>query len=285
MMRFLSIVLVLLALVRPASAQTFYSAEEFGVTAGGTQYFGDLNDNYGFKYVRPAVGGFFRYHITPYISARASVLYTHVGYDDKFNSNLFQRQRNLSFRSDILEGSVQAEFNFFRYATGELGNRFTPYLTGGVGVFYYNPYTELNGRRYDLRPLGTEGQNVGYTDRRYNSVSVCFPIGMGVKYWLRPGVNLGFEIADRLTLTDYLDDVSKTYVGIDNFPTDPLNPNPSFILQDRSIENGGEALGRPGKQRGNDQTKDQYLTFVFHLSFQLKVYRCPSYLKEGYYMY
>ncbi len=284
MPRFVLAVL-LLATATAARAQTFYSGREYGVIAGGSQYFGDLNDHYGFKFIRPAAGAFARFHLTPYIALRTSLLYTEVGYDDRLNSNAFQQQRNLSFRSDVLEASVQAEFNFFRFATGELGNRFTPYLTGGVGGFYYNPYTDLDGRRYNLRPLGTEGQNAGYDDRRYSSLAVCFPIGAGIKYWIRPGVNLGFEIADRLTLTDYLDDVSTTYVGADRFPTDPLSPNPAFLLQDRSPEVSGTALGRAGKQRGNEQTKDQYLVFAFTLSFQLKVYKCPTYLKEGYYMY
>jgi len=270
-----------------ARAQTFYSGYEWGVSLGGSQYFGDLNDDYGFRYVRPAGGIFGRYHMNPYIGIRGSLSATRVGYADKFSSNPYNKKRNLDFRSDILEAAVMAEFNFFRFSTGELGSRFTPYLTGGVGAFYYNPYSIYNGRRYNLRTIGTEGQRAGYDDRKYSSFSVCFPIGVGVKYWVRPGMNLGFEIADRLTLTDYLDDVSTTYVGADKFPNDdPLNPNPGYYLQDRSIGDGsGDPLGRTGKQRGNSTTRDQYLYFVINFSIQLKVYKCPSYMKEGYYLY
>lgn len=261
------------------SAQTFYSASEYGISAGGAQYFGDLNDKYGFKFVRPAGGVFARLHLNPYISARATLSYAMVGYDDKFSDNPFNKKRNLSFRSDIFEFSVQSEFNFVRFATGEQDHRFTPYLTGGIGVFYYNPYTTLDGKRYYLRPLGTEGQNIeGYESRKYSRFSMCFPVGVGVKWWLRPGLNLGFEIADRLTLTDYLDDVSQTYVGEDKFPTDPLAPNPAYYLQDRSAEVGGDKLGRAGKQRGNSSSKDQYMYFIFNLSIQLKVYKCPTYM-------
>jgi len=270
-----------LLLSTAAHAQTFYSGREYGVTGGGAQYFGDLNDHYGFEYVRPYVGVFARFHLTPYVAIRTTLGATHLGYFDRYNSNEYQRQRNLNFQSDVVEGVVQAEFNFFRFATGDFATRFTPYLTGGVGAFYYNPYTFLDGRRYNLREIGTEGQNAGFEDRRYNSVAVCFPVGAGFKTWLRPGVNLGIEVADRLTLTDYLDDVSTTYVGAERFPNPPGAPNPAFQLQDRSPEVVGTPLGRPGKQRGNSQTRDQYLVFQVNLSFQLTTYRCPNYLRDG----
>ncbi|MBS1776056.1 MAG: outer membrane beta-barrel protein [Bacteroidetes bacterium] len=265
-----------------AFSQNYFGGSEYGISIGGSQYFGDLNDNYGFRFIRPALGGFARLHLNPYIALKGGINYTRVGYDDKYSSNVYNQKRNLNFQSDVFEAVVQAEFNFFRFTTGEVGNRWTPYLTGGIGAFYYNPFTEFNGRRYYLRPLGTEGQNAGYSDRKYNKIAMCFPIGVGFKYWLRPGLNFGFEIADRLTTTDYLDDVSTTYVGSNNFPNDPQNPNPAYYLQDRSLQsNPNDPLGRPGKQRGNSGTKDQYLMFIFNLSFQLKVYKCPAYMNRG----
>ncbi len=282
MLRKIACLFAFLLVVQQGIGQNFYSTSEYGVSLGASQYFGDLNDNYGINTITPAIGGFVRYHLNPYISLKGVANLTRVGYDDKFSGNDYNKRRNLNFKSNILEACVQAEFNFFRFFTGEHGNRWTPYLTGGVGVFYYNPYTELNGRNYDLRPLGTEGQNAGFSDRKYGKFSMCFPIGVGVKYWLTPGINLGVELADRLTLTDYIDDVSNTYVGADLFPTDPQNPNPAFILQDRSILiDGSEPLGRAGKQRGNSSTKDQYMMLLIHLSFQLKVYKCPAYIGRG----
>jgi hypothetical protein len=284
MRKIVAFALITLSLVssQGLKAQNFYSWAEYGVSAGASQYFGDLNDHYGFKYVRPALGIFSRLHVNPYIAVRGSVNYTKVGYDDKFSDNIYNKKRNLNFRSDILEAAVQAEFNFVRFSTGELGSRFTPYLTGGIGVFYFNPYTIYNDHRYYLRPLGTEGQNAGFDKRRYHKFAMSFPIGAGFKYWIRPGLNFGFEIADHLTTTDYMDDVSTEYIGSQFFPTDPQNPNPAFVLQDRSVEiNAADPLGREGKQRGNSSTKDQFMTFLVHLSFQLKVYKCPGYLTRG----
>ncbi len=288
MRKFLGLAIILISLAcSKLQAQSFFTSEEYGISIGGSQYFGDLNDNYGFQYVRPAGGIFARIHLNPYIAVRFSGNYAKIGYDDAFSSNTFNKTRNLSFRSDVVEVAFQTEFNFFRFTTGELGSRFTPYLTGGIGAFYFNPYTYLNGDRYNLKPLGTEGQYVGYAGRIYSNFNVCFPVGVGVKYWVVPGVNVGFEITDRLTLTDYLDDVSTTYVDSKLFDANTGNGNASaaYQLQDRSGENGGAKLGRPGKQRGNSATKDQYMMFVFNLSFQFKTYKCPSYLKDGYFMY
>ncbi len=279
MHRILFLLLLLSACAFPAGAQTFFSGSEYGISLGGSQYFGDLNDNYGFHYVRPAGGIFVRQHLNPYISVRGSLTYAKLGYDDKSNTNPYQKQRNLSFRNDIVELALQSEFNFLRFETGDPSHRFTPYLTAGIGVLYYSPYTTLNDKKYYLRPLGTEGQNTGnYDNRKYSHITACVPVGAGFKYWIRPGFNFGFEIADRLTFTDYLDDVSTTYIGDNNFAYDPQLTNAAFNLQDRSGESGGEKLGRAGKQRGNSHTKDQYLYAIFNLSFQLKVYKCPRYM-------
>lgn len=271
------VLLIILMAAAPAGAQLFYTSTEYGISLGGSQYFGDLNDNYGFRFVRPAGGAFVRYQLNPYISVKGCVNFTHVGYSDAYSDDPYNKLRNLSFESNIYEGVAQAEFNFFRFSTGEDGSRFTPYLTGGIGFFYYNPYTYYNGDKYYLRSLGTEGQNAGL-GTKYSSFAMCIPIGIGVKYWVIPGYNIGFEITDRLTTTDYLDDVSGVYAGADKFSSDPRNPNPASFLQDRSIEiNPNAPLGRAGKQRGNSSTKDQYLMFMVNMSFQLKTYKCPSY--------
>ena len=267
---------------KQADAQYFYSGKEYGVSLGGSEYFGDLNTNYGFKYVRPAGGVFVRFHLNPYIALKTTINYTKVGYDDKYSTDPFQKKRNLNFKSDIGEFAVQAEFNFVKFSTGDFGARFTPYLTGGIGVFYFSPYTYFQGKRYNLRKLGTEGQNAGFDSHKYGSVSVCFPVGAGIKWWMRPGMNVGLEVADRLTCTDYLDDVSSYYVGTKYFAKDPnYTQPPAYYLQDRSLEvTPNDPVGRPGKQRGNTSTFDQYMMFMVNVSFQLKVYRCPNYLRS-----
>jgi hypothetical protein len=268
----------LLAITGRLSAQNVYSWGEYGVAGGATQYFGDLNDNYGFNNIKANFGVFGRYNLNHYLALRLSANYTQVGYKDSYNKNAYQKMRNLSFQSQIFDATLQAEFNFFRFETGSLEHQWTPYITGGIGGFYYNPYTLYNGDKYYLQPLGTEGQNFGaqYADRKYNKLAMCFPIGIGVKWWVLPGVNIGLEITDRLTNTDYLDDVSTTYVGADRFAPDPTALNAPYFIQDPSlINNPSNPLGREGKQRGSSATRDQYLMAQFHISIQIKKYKCP----------
>lgn len=80
----------------------------------------------------------------------------------------------------------------------------------------------------------------------------------------------------RFTNTDYLDDVSTTYVGADKFPALPDGTStPGFLLQDRSYE-VGEVIGVEGRQRGYAGQKDQFITAQFTVSFNLTSYRCPT---------
>lgn len=161
---------------------------------------------------------------------------------------------------------------------GEPTENFTPYITFGVGVFSYDPYAYLQGKKIYLRPLGTEGQGSPlYPDRKpYGSTAFSIPIGAGIKYALNERINLGFEILHRLTTTDYLDDVSKTYVDPAAFPPNPDgSPSDALLLSDRSYELG-EPIGIPGRQRGISKQKDQFVTALFYISFNLQSYKCPT---------
>jgi len=258
-----------------ARAQTYFTTTEIGVSLGCSQYFGDLNDNYGFKTINAGGGLYLRKHMNHYISVKWVTNYTKVGYSDSYNSEPFEHERNLSFESIIIETALQAEFNFFAFVTGDKQHRFTPFLTGGIGAFYYNPYTYYNGSKVYLQPLGTEGQNAGYGGRKYSNYSACFPVGVGAKWWLKGGVNLTIEIADRLTLTDYLDDVSSTYVGSGSFSKNPT----AAALQNRSLSANSE-FGTAGKQRGNTASYDQYAMALLSISWHFKSYRCPRFMSE-----
>ncbi len=255
-------------------SQIYYTALEVGVSGGASQYFGDLNEHYGLNTINYSFGLCARQRINSYIAVKLVTNYTKVGYDDKYNSAPFEKQRNLNFESQIIELAAQAEFNFFSYVTGDKEHRFTPFLTGGIGAFYYDPYTFYDGKKTFLRPLGTEGQYSGFASRKYSTVSPCFPIGAGVKFWIRGGINLIFEVADRLTTTDYLDDVSSTYVGINKFKAGSV----AAALQDRSGESGANVSLGAGKQRGNTASKDQYMIASVTITFNFTSYRCPRFM-------
>ena len=252
---------------------------EFGIGLGAAHYFGDLNTRARINRAKLAASIFFRKNFSNYIALRVGASFAQLGYSDIYNShNAYMYSRNLSFNSKVWELSLQGDFNFFRFMPGEPQYNFTPYVTVGVGVFSYDPYAFLKGAKIFLRPLGTEGQgNSLYPDRKqYSSMAISIPFGAGFKYSLNERINIGFEILHRFTNTDYLDDVSKTYVDPVVFP---LNPDGSTsnaqLLSDRSYEIG-EPIGIPNRQRGNSKQKDQFVTAMFHITFNLQSYKCPT---------
>lgn len=278
----LAVAILLLAgvsLVNPAAAQyeAIRQEGEFGISVGAAHYFGDLNTRGAINRPKPAVGAFFRKQFGNYIGLRVSAHFAQLGYSDIYNDqNEYQRRRNLSFNSNIFELALQGDFNFFKFVPGDPEHRFTPYVTLGVGVFSYDPYAYLNDQKVFLRPLGTEGQGMPGYDKPYGSMAFCLPMGVGIKYALTDRMNLGFEIVHRFTNTDYLDDVSKTYIGIDNFTKMPDNSfSQAALLQDRSYELG-DRIGIAGRQRGFAKQKDQYIFAEVTLSFNLTSYRCPT---------
>ncbi|MBL0145215.1 MAG: outer membrane beta-barrel protein [Chitinophagaceae bacterium] len=246
---------------------------EFGISAGMAHYFGDLNTRAGLNRPKPAVGVFFRKQFGNYIAARINAHYAQVGYSDTYSKNEYQNTRNLSFNSNIWELALQGDFNFFKFIPGSKYNSFTPFVTLGVGAFSYDPYAYLNGKKEFLRPLGTEGQLIGYKGRKqYSPTAICFPIGVGIKYNISDNLNLSFEVTQRITNTDYLDDVSTTYIGVGNF----VPGSSAALLQDRSYEVTTPVLGVEGRQRGWSKQKDQYIIAELSISFNISSYKCPS---------
>jgi hypothetical protein len=279
------IAVVVFAAVSLCSAQTLKAQNEvvqegeFGIGVGAGHYFGDLNTKAQLNRAKMAATVFFRKNLGNYIAVRLGASFAQLGYSDKYNThNTYMYQRNLSFNTKIWELSLQGDFNFFRFMPGEPQYSFTPYITLGAGIFLYDPYAYLKGEKVTLRPLGTEGQGSSqYPDRTpYSSTAISIPFGGGVKYAFNDRINIAFEVLHRFTNTDYLDDVSKTYVDPAIFT---LNPDGSTsnarLLSDRSYELG-EPIGIPGRQRGNSKQKDQFVTAMIHLTFNLQSYRCPS---------
>ncbi len=280
-MKKLFFVVLLMSTVYMTNAQyeSIVQQGEIGLSLGASHYFGDLNTQARLNRPKLAVGAFFRKQFGNYVGMRVSAHYTQLGYSDIYSTdNDYQRRRNLSFNSNVFELAVQGDFNFFKFLPGDPYHAFTPYVTLGAGVFSYDPYAYLNNQKIFLRPLGTEGQgNAAYPDRKpYGSMAFAFPLGVGVKYAINDRINIGAEVTHRFTTTDYLDDVSKTYVGADKFPLLPDGtPSQARLLQDRSYETG-EIIGIEGRQRGFSKQRDQYIIAEVFVSFNITSYRCPT---------
>ena len=255
---------------------------EFGAAIGLAHYFGDLNTNASLNRPKFSAGLFFVKQFNNYVGIKLGADYAFLAYSDVYSKNDVQKRRNLSFNTNVWEASLSGYFNFFKFMPGVEGYNYTPYVSLGVGVFSYDPYAYLNGTKYFLRPLGTEGQgSAQYPSRKqYSSMAVCYPLTVGYKYSINEDFNIFGELTYRFTNTDYLDDVSTTYAGADAFPGIPqpdgsTAASPAYFLQDRSYETG-TAIGTKDRQRGNSLQKDAYVTLHFGISLNLSSYKCPT---------
>lgn len=272
MKNFLAILIIITFFNTKVRAQYEVVQEgEYGITAGVAHYFGDLNNRAAINRPKIALGAFYRKQFNNYAGIRLTAHFAKLGYSDQYSQNAYQRTRNLSFNTNIFEIALRGDFNFFKFIPSDPEHSFTPYATVGVGVFSYDPYAYLAGQKYYLRPLNTEGETFYKGRKAYGTMAVCIPIGFGVKYAVTNKVNVSFEVAHRFTTTDYIDDVSTTYVGIDKFPASSV----AAQLQDRSYE-FGTPIGVEGRQRGFSKQKDQYAIAEIGISFNITSYRCPS---------
>jgi len=248
-----------------------------GAMIGTSYYVGDINPALSIPNRFNLGGGLiYRYNINDRIAFKANVLYGRVYAHDKDVNNNWQANRNLHFRSDIWEFGGQFEVNFLTYEIGDNRRPSSPYLFLGISIFRFNPQAEFNGRWVDLQPLGTEGQGIEGFDDRYSLTSVSIPMGIGFKFNIWKNLGGAVEWGIRRTFTDYLDDVSTTYVDADVLieGNGPL----SAELADRSLTPLGPDGTNAGYQRGETLTNDWYIMAGFMLMYKIGKPRikCPG---------
>jgi hypothetical protein len=184
-------------------------------------------------------------------------------------------ERNLSFRSNISEISLVAEFHpfyiFGNYDDDHYPPAVSPYLLVGIGYFHFNPQALLNGNYVDLQPLHTEGE--GFSEypnvKNYKLSQINFPVGIGARYDISSIINLRTEMVYRFLQTDYLDDVSGTYIDPSVFANhlSGTQLNEAILLNDRHKQ--GAETAHPGGIRGNPKNNDAYITFNVKLGLTL----------------
>lgn len=241
---------------------------EVGGWLGASHYFGDLNTNLRIDKPGLAGGVLGRYNFDGRLCSRFGLSYGRIAADDANSENNFERNRNLSFQSHVLDLTSAIEFNFLQYEHGSRENFYTPYVFGGFSFFYYNPTAQLDGQGISLRDLGTEGQAIG---EEYGSINGGIAIGGGFKWDISRELSMNIEISTRFLFTDYLDDVSKTYPDLDL-----LSSRRGAIaakLSDRSLLPGISGLGR---QRGNSKDNDNYSFFGISVMRYFGSIACPK---------
>ncbi len=313
-----AIVLTLLFITSTSRAfsQSIFSETgkwEAGIGLGPMFFLGDLGGSAGIgktfvkdvdlPLTKLSKGLFINYNPAEWLGVRFALNHSVVQGDDaqapnKGGDEVYRLNRNLSFKSHIFEAYVAAEIYpsvFFEKYDG-LAGKLRPYGIIGVGMFKFNPKTrDDNGEWVELQPLRTEGQGMAeYPDRKpYKLVQAEVPMGLGFKYFVKENMYVGLEVLHRKLFTDYVDDVSTSYIDPIYFDT-YLSPSQAAIakrvharaLTTTPVSNPGYTMA--GEQRGNPTQNDSFFSTIIRLGFRLndgsspgsrarRQLRCPMY--------
>lgn len=263
-------IILLIFIYSTCNAQYF----EVGLFGGVSNYQGDLAP-FAFvpKETHLSYGYFTKFNFNRFLSLKLSGYYGKISGDDNNSENEWRQRRNLSFRSNIWELSGFAEVNLTGYDPHARKKLLTPYAFLGFGVFHFNPQAYYEGQWYDLQPLGTEGQGTtAYPGReKYKLINYSFPIGLGFKGSVSEHWNIALEMGWRKTFTDYLDDVSSTYVAKEILIAE--NGELSWELSNRMDETPEGAGLEPDdtKYRGDPHDLDWYIFSGVTISYNFSL--------------
>jgi hypothetical protein len=262
--------------VMNTNAQDFH----LNLFAGVSNYQGDLQDKAITFSQAHVVGGVgLSYDIARHFSIRTGITFGKISGNDKYGRNI---RRNLNFTSALTEVNVGLEY----YITAPIEKHsLTPYLFAGVALYHFDPYTnDSAGQKYFLQPLSTEGEGFISGRKNYKLTQLAIPFGAGVKLSLSDNVNVGLEVGYRKLFTDYLDDVSTTYIDKGALLSNRGSKAVELAYRGDEIKNGVMTYPAAGAKRGNPDHNDSYYFTGLTLSFRLgggglgkySEYRCPG---------
>jgi len=240
------------------------------INLGASSYNGDLvQGETPFQRFGFAGGLNIHYRYNEHFWLRGGLHYGYIFGEDKLNKDPELIQRNLSFYSHLFELSAGVQY-YLRdlEILNEYGIPASPYVFVGAGLYHYDPYTfDNNNNKVFLAPLHTEGQGLSnYPDRNpYSLYQFTIPFGGGLTFKIRDNLFLSYEFTYHVLFTDYLDDVSKTYVSLDQ-----LKNNFGQNSADLSFRQEGVPFAkRLGEIRGDKKDRDVYYYNLIKLSFFL----------------
>jgi Domain of unknown function (DUF6089) len=234
------------------------------IFAGAGNYQGDLQPRrFTFNQSHFAIGAGVLYELTEKLYARANFTYSTLSGDDKKNN--LNSTRNLNFTSPVLDIHLGGEYHFFSLYEISI----TPYVFAGVSFFHFNPKAvDSNGNKITLQPLSTEGQGFYQGRKVYNLNQFAIPFGGGLKMVLSEKIRVGVELGLRKTFTDYIDDVSTTYVDRNLLLANRGSQAVDLAFRGDELKTG---LTYPadGTQRGGAKFKDWYYFTGVQVSYLL----------------
>lgn len=258
------VVVILLVSLTASFAQKGW---EVGGWLGTSLYYGDLNNKVNFNSPGLAGGVLGKWNFNTRVALRGSFNFGRISANDADSDNNFNKNRNLSFKSNIYDITAGLEFNFLEHIRGSKFETYTPFVFVGLSAFKFNPRAELDDVTYDLQELGTEGQDIG---EEYFLISAGVTLGAGFKWDVSSDVTFAAEFTTRRLFTDYIDDVSTTYP--DKATLEAIRGPIAVALSDRSLVDG---IGIEGRQRGNSSDNDRYTFISFSLTKYFGRLECP----------
>jgi hypothetical protein len=151
---------------------------------------------------------------------------------------------------------------------GNPEHRLTGYLSAGIAYFTHDPEAmDSYGNWHPLQPLGTEGQGWTFDNDPYNLNGIAIPFGMGFKMNIGPAIAFQMEWGLRKTWTDYLDDVSTSYVN--SVELRQARGELALEMADRIIELPDGLSSSQGLQRGDPGLNDKYGYFLASIAFRV----------------
>lgn len=256
---------------------------EAGLTMGPSNFLGDLGGTAGigrkglkdnnFPMTKFNFGIWLTYHPSEWLAFRLNLSAGSLEGDDaiikgKGGMEEARRLRNSNFKSSLQEAFFAAEIYptvFFEYEPTDVYRKLRPYGLVGVGVFRFKPQgtDPVTGQWVDLQPLRTEGQGFPeFPDRKpYKLTQLNVPVGVGVKYFLNENMHVGIEVIHRTTFTDYIDDVSTTYIDPNLFYANLPLAQAQVATRLANKSGGTGTAFVAGQKRGTATNNDAYYTF------------------------
>lgn len=252
-----------------------------------------------FNQTRSALTVGYKYKALKWLNFTACFNHLIVRGDDALTAEQFRNNRNLNFKSNIFELAGRVEIVLSKNKAGNrysirntlsrrIKNRswdFGPFI--GIGAFYFNPKgKDQNGQYVKLKPLHTEGQGLPGGPKQYSNFSVCIPMGLVYRMYLKTVTQqiytIGIELSYRKTFTDYIDDVSTVYY--DNSAIAAAYGTKAAKMADPNLglipgATAPDALGF-GAQRGDPEHKDGYMSVQITVGYIIKQKRGRSRLRS-----
>ncbi len=249
---------------------------EVGVAFGLANYQGDLasyNFEDGIKVKVGAVFGVhFGYELNKILQLRGDLIYARISGDDALQVKEDNKSRNLSFFAPVIQLAIGTDWNILGFSTETPGS-FTPYVSAGASIFYFNPRTRYEGEKVSLQPLGTEGQFLDdFPDQKpYSRFQPSLQFGGGLKYVTKDNIILAMEGMLSFTFTDYLDDASTIYITYPEL-LEKAGPLTAALANRQGEYLGTDPVITPtGAARANRDSRDLFGVMTFRISIPIQV--------------